>query len=201
MLAFSLILVTGQSFGVQRDSGAISSNQVDDARKHLARARDMDSTGDPRAEQEYRLAIQAGENPEAIQALAVYLERELRFSESARLLREYIRRTPSEDHTDDLRDITTLIQAAKIRSRVETSATPSLSDILKFVAIADGYGGVERATSYAKRAVQLYPRSADALVALAKLTTTKDEKFSLLNRALALEPNNAKVHSELGGTT
>ncbi|MGH9762355.1 MAG: tetratricopeptide repeat protein, partial [Blastocatellia bacterium] len=175
--------------------------QSQDAKGHLLVAMGLEAEGKPGAEEEYRLAIKAngGNYPEAIERLMWCIARQLRFVDASNLLREYISETPNEDHTYDVKQISEFRRAAALKARIERDPLPRLSDLLEFIPIADGYGGVERGRSYASEAVHLYPDSVDALLALSRLSPA-DERIELLTKAVKLDPGDPRVHSGLGAS-
>ena len=64
----------------------------------------------------------------------------------------------------------------------------------------DWYGSKEFAVPYAEKAVELYPQSGEALVALAELIKNeqKDNALDLLNRAVAFELNDQSFYVSRG---
>lgn len=198
-LSLCILLLTHSPFVYLRTP---QSKRDQQARRHLERADELESRDDPHTEQEYRLAIRTRERryPEALQKLSWYLQHNLRFSEAAAALKDYIQQTPREDHSDDIRDVGELRHAASLQKRVDSSAEPKLDDLLEYVRLVNGYATSGDAVPYAERAVKLYPSSGKAYVSLARLLRTeeKDRQFALLQKAAELDPQSAETHSALG---
>jgi tetratricopeptide (TPR) repeat protein len=201
-VALSLFLVSFLNTWILISQDDSADKRVQVAKGHLQRAREYASFNDPRAENEYKLAIKTCGSckPEAYQEFSLYLQHHLRFSEAATALNRYIIQTPGKNHTDDLADLAKLTQAAKLQRRIENSKKPTLEEIADFVFIVWGYGGQDDAIPYSEKALSLYPQSAKAHFVLGKLLSNRQKQraLELLQKAVELEPYNPEAHSELG---
>lgn len=174
-----------------------------EAKQHLDRARELTLSNDPRAEQEYRLAIEArgGHYPEALQELRFYFQRQLRFSEAAATLEDYIGQTPREDHTDELEELRNLQRAARLQKDINDSEKPALTDLIEFASLVARHGKLRDSVPYAERAVSLYPKSSEAHILLARSligTGQQERRYELLLKAIEIDPSNPKAHHQLG---
>lgn len=183
---------------------AQNSGLVVDCEKHLERANSYESSNDSRAEQEFRLAISTREKrcSDAFLDFSYHLSSNLRFSESADALEEYVKLTPREDHSFHSNLIKILRNAATIKTRVDNTTVPQLQDLIDIARLLNSFGRQKprEALPYAEKAVALYPTSLDAIMLLAGLLTAKDNDRVelLLNQAIAVDPNVANVRSTLG---
>jgi tetratricopeptide (TPR) repeat protein len=175
------------------------------AKRHFEQARELEAVNDPQAEQEYKLAIKARRRyyPEAQLRLCLYLGRELRFSEAVSILEEYIKQTPRTDHSSHYEQLKDLQRAANLLKQIDSSNSPSLSDLLDFASIVSRYGRnkLRDAIPYAERAVSLYPTSSEAHVILGRLLIGSQQqarRFEILKRAILLDPKNPAAHHQLG---
>jgi len=178
--------------------------QVSDAQIHLERARNLETQGSPRAEREYRLAIEArgGEYPEALRDLSFYLERHLRFDEAAGVLKMYVDQTPNEAHVDDLKELEDMRRASVLQVRIRASKRPSLQDLNDFAALVGRYAEDQftEALPYAERAVELYPTSVEARLALARLLIGPEQderRCQTLKQVIKLGGDSASTYYEL----
>lgn len=192
-LSFGLVLMLTLSppIAAQRNTKGLA------AKQHFDRAVELQILNDPRAEQEYRLAIKArrGHYPEALEKLALLLRGELRFSEAAALFKEYISQTPLEDHSEYLKEVSDLNRASILELTIRVGAKQRLEDFLEFCNFLVGYGNIESAGLYAQKAVSLYPDSAKAHLLLARfLPDQTDRQHSELEIAVKLDPGDPEVH-------
>lgn len=185
-------------------AGGPQVSQGGQAEQHLRRARALESSNDPDAEREYRLAIGArgGRYPRAVRELSWYLQRRLRFSEAASLLEDYISQTPDRDHADDFNELKDLKRAAALQAQIADSEKPVLSDLVEYVNLVSVYGGnkFKDARAYAEKAVSLYPTSSEAYVSLAitMIGSESARRFEVLRKAIELKPDNPEAHRWLG---
>ncbi len=172
----------------------------------LTLAQTYDLSNDPRAELEFRNALSEGGRtcPSALFEFSEYLTRKLEFQEAANVLQSYIKITPVEDHEEDRKQVSTLLDAARLKRRVDNSEKPGLNDLVQLTRLVDGFGRrkIIDARGYAEKALELYPDSVDAIVLFVELLMPAkqdlDKIEQLLNKALALEPDNAQVLSTRG---
>lgn len=177
--------------------------QHSQARRHLNNARELDSSNDPRAEQEYILAIEArsGNYPQALEEFASYLQRRQRFAEAAEVLKEYINQTPQVDHADDIDNLRDLERAATLEKRINASDKPDLSELIEFASLVARYGKPKEGIPFVEMALDLYPTSSEAQLLLARLligSGQQQRRLDLLQKALELDPDNPKTHHQLG---
>jgi len=175
------------------------------AEQHFDRAGWLEANDDPAAEQEYRLAIEArgGRYPQAWLGLQRVYAAQLRFSEAATALENYMVLTPKRRHEGDVKELQSLRQAAELQSRIKSSEQPALDDLLEFIPDVVAYGGLVKGTTYAEMAVRLYPDSSQAYLILARYLPLNDperkkRELTLLEKALELDPNSSVAHSQLG---
>jgi tetratricopeptide (TPR) repeat protein len=163
------------------------------AEAHLERAKDFELDNDPRAEQEYRLAIQAkkGNYPEALRELSYYLQRHMRFSEAAEVLQKYIDQTSGENDKDDAEELDDLRRAARLKQNIQTANKPLLQDLIGYSKLVSRYADnqIIDALPYAERAVKFYADSAEAHLELARLLIGPGQgrrRCQVLQKAIAL---------------
>jgi len=200
LTCLSLIMVLTSVTQAQESDRAV------DCTVHWKRATSYLVSNDDRAEQEYRIAMQDGDKRcvDSMLEFTDHLSRRLRFGEAADILQQYVVKTPRENHEEDLKQIEVFRNAAKIRKRLKNSVIPSLSDLIAYAKLADAYGirKPEEALPYAEKAVELYPGSLDALMLLVDMliptSTDNDRVELLLNQAVAIDPDNARVRSTRG---
>jgi predicted Zn-dependent protease len=171
---------------------------------HLERARDLELEKNPKAEDEYKLAIRAmgGKYPEALRDLCFYLRRHLRFSESAVQLSRYIAQTPREEHGDDIEELNELREAARLKIRVYRFKKPLLRDLVEYSRLVSRYADNQSldALPYAERAVRLYPNSANAYENLARVLVRpgQDERrCRALRKAIELGASSSTMYFDL----
>lgn len=175
------------------------------AEQHFDRADWLEANGDPAAEAEYKLAIAArnGRYPDAWQGLERVYQGQLRFSEAAVALQNYMVLAPRRRHDGLVEELKTLRQAAELQSRINNSQPPLLEDLLQFIPFVMGYGGPTQATAYGEMAVKLYPNSSKAYLMLARYlppnqTEQKQRELTLIKRAIELDPNSSAAYGQLG---
>lgn len=181
-------------------------NEINDCNAHLERARSYEIVNDKRAEREFKSALTDGGTncPSALFELSQHFSRRLRFNEAAEALKNYIERTPNDDHVEDHKELAIFEHAAIVKDRVENAEKPTLQDLLELTGLAGGYGREKTsdAMPFAEKAVSLYPESVDALLQLAGLlspTKTDNNRVEqLLNKAASIDSNNPKVFSRRG---
>jgi tetratricopeptide (TPR) repeat protein len=203
MLTRLLLLIALGLTCVLPADGRSQSESDAEAKKHFQRALRLDALNDIGAEQEYKAAIGArgGNYPEASLELSFYLRRRGRFSESSQSLQAYITQTPQVDHQNDLEELADLRKAAGMKQRIDNSQRPEARDLMDFAVFVARYQGVRDAVPYAQKSVDLYPNSSEAHVLLARLLTgsgQQERRYSLLRRAIELDPKSANAHHELG---
>ncbi len=199
-LLFLIVFVLGFVVCGQRG------NEINDCNAHLERARSYEIVNDKRAEREFKAALNDGGTncPLALFELSQHFSRRLRFHEAAEALKNYIERTPNDDHVEDQKELAIFEHAAIVKDRVENSEKPTLQDLLELTRFADGYGRTKTndAMPFAEKAVSLYPESVDALLQLAGLLspmkTDNKRVEQLLNKAASIDSNNPKVFSRRG---
>jgi tetratricopeptide (TPR) repeat protein len=199
LLLWIALLILGQTASASNQR----SGQYRAAKRHFERAMELDSFNDPRAEQEYRLAIKVrgGAYPDALQQLSFYLQRRLRFSEAAKALEEYISQTPQADHANDLKDLNDLQRAISLQKRINDSEKPALAGLTEFASLVSSYGKLKDGVAYAEKALSLYPTSSEAHMLLARLLIgpgQQERRYELLRKAVELDSNNPKTHHQLG---
>jgi tetratricopeptide (TPR) repeat protein len=197
ILALTFILLSfGPVFGQTLDS---ESPQV-----IFEKARSLDTSGDPRAEEEYRRAIAArkGVYPEAWKWLSSYLAKRLRFAEAEQALRTAVKQTQENVWEGDRQQVKQFKRAAELKSRSDEGGSLSAAESVELVKVIDQYGKREAALPYAEKAVADYPNSAKALTTLAALLTwdlqQRQRAIILLNQAVSLEPANPDVYLARG---
>lgn len=194
-LTFTL-LCFGPVFGQTLDS---ESPQV-----IFEKARSLDTSGDPRAEEEYRRAIAArkGVYPEAWKWLSSYLAQRLRFAEAEHALRTALKQTQKKVWDDERQQLKQFKRAAELKARSDADDNLSAAEAVELVDFIDQYGKREAALPYAEKAVAEYPNSAKALTTLAALLTwdvpQRQRAIVLLNQAVSLEPANPDVYLSRG---
>lgn len=181
------------------------SQRQDRAKLHFDRARELEVFNDPQAEKEYKLAIEArnGRYSKALLNLGFYLETQLRFSEAALALRDYIKQTPKQDHTGHRERLKDLERAAVLQERIKNTDPPDLSYLLEFASLVNRYGRdhMKQAVPYAEKAVALYPESSEAHLLLGRLligSQHQTRRFEVLKKAIELDPTNPRAHHQLG---
>jgi tetratricopeptide (TPR) repeat protein len=185
---------------------AQKSVEAGDCRVHWERATSYLVFNDDRAEQEFRIALRDGDQRcvDSMIEFTYYLSGRLRFGEAADILQQYVDKTPRQNHQGDLKRIAVFRNAVNIQKRLKHAVIPSLSDLIAFAKLAEGYGRRKPAEGlpYAEKAVELYPSSVDALMLLAEMLipmhTDDDRVELLLNQAVAIDPDNARVRSTRG---
>jgi Flp pilus assembly protein TadD len=194
-----LLTCNGQA---QAQRSGISSDCI----QHLEAARLYEVQNDQRAEQEFKLAL-AGSKKKCRAAFLEYsqsLSRNLRFHEAAMSLQSYIKLAGTKDQAENREEVKLLQEAARLKQRVDDSPTPALDDLLKLTRLAEGYARRKDtdALPYAEKAVKLYPDSVVAILQLVDLIRgpqlQPDRVEQLLNRAIALDQNNARAYSSRG---
>jgi len=174
----------------------------DSAREHLERARSYEASDDPRAEQEYRQAIadRGGVYATAWGELSNYLAQRQRFGEAANAFRKHLNQARHKGRSLNLARLHRLDRAAELRSKSDRGEVLSVEEMLELVALVEGFGAKADAVPYADQAVKLYPESAKALSALAKLLRweQKERALELLDRAVAFEPNDPVMYTARG---
>jgi tetratricopeptide (TPR) repeat protein len=175
------------------------------AERHFDRAGWMAANNDAGAEQEYKLAIDArgGRFPEAWQGLSRAYHGQLRFSEAATAWQNYMALTPERRHEGSVESLQSLRRADVLKSRIDNSKAPRLDDLLQFIPVVVGYGGLAKATQYGEMAVRLYPNSSEAHLMLARYLpfddpNQKTRQLELIEKAIELEPSSTAAHSQLG---
>lgn len=193
-----LVMLLGISSAV--DVGAQEKN--DRATVHLERAAQLAAHRDRNAEQEYKLAIRYrdGNFPEAWLHLSRFLKLQLRFSEAAAALQNYLAQTDEKDLQEDFEELTILQRAATLKKRVDESEKATLEDYLELTPIVARYADAKDVLPYAEKAVKNYPESSEALVAVARVLPPDQQarRTSVLQKAIELEPENAAAHALLG---
>lgn len=173
-----------------------------EAKRHLERAMELESTDDSRAEREYRLAIKAraGRYPEAQRKLSAFLTTQLRFEEATEVLKEYISQAFREDHSSDLELLSELERAETLQKRINGQKKPSLDDLLEFAVLVMKHARPEDGRPYAERALKLYPDSSKSNLLLARLLRPEEstQQLNLIRRAIELDPSDPEAHSQLG---
>lgn len=171
------------------------------AKDYLEKARSHDTSGDPRAEEEYRqaIALRDGIYPEAWRELSAFLSKRLRFADAAEAFNtslEQKRRIYANDETE----LTVLRRAAELQMRYSRAEVLSSNEMLDFVKLIDQYGRTGDAVPYAEKTVALYPESARALIALAFLIKwdQRERALELLNHAVALQADDPSVYVARG---
>lgn len=200
----SLAILIGCQWCVCAQASTSSSATDCDAR--LEQARDYEMAEDPRAESEFRMVLAAtgDQCPDAFLELSQHLSRNLKFREAAAALKPYLRLMRADERGYNVQDVRDLLRAAELKERVETSKQPQLNDLLKLTHTIEIYGRHHRkdAVSYAENALKLYPDSVSAILSLVDLLLPeredKERLEALLNRAVTLEPRNAKVYANRG---
>lgn len=179
------------------------------AEHHFQRASQLDSRRDPRAEQEYLLAIKcnAGVYPEAWSKLAQVLWEQMRFIEAVGALKKSIAQTlrgKSVDEyetrrTHDEKILADLQRAIILQKQIDHKPAPSLNSFLEFLPLAARYARTEKLVEYAEHAIRLYPNSSEAHLLVARYLPAerKDQRTEFLKRAVELDPANPEVHIEL----
>lgn len=171
------------------------------AKEHFQTARTYDAMGDERAEAEYRQAIANanGRCPDAWEWLSHYLAKRLRFAESARAWRTYIKQRHWKAGSNDLLKLRLLDRAAELSLRSANMQPLSADDMVELVGLVDRFGTGSDAIPFAENAVKLHPESAKVLVTLANLIKSEqqDRALELLNRAATLA-NDALVFNSRG---
>lgn len=189
VLGFCLQSVTAQS-------------EVLSAKEHFELARSYSAAEDPRAEKEYKQAIAArrGIYPEAWEWLGRYLAHALRFEEAAAAWRRHLKQTKEKVSPSALEYLKRLDRAASLKSQYDKGQVLALEDMLELIKLVDEFGVKQASILYAEKAVELYPESGKALVALAELIKQeqKDRAIELLNRALTFEPNEPSIYVKRG---
>ena len=174
----------------------------DSAREHLERAQSYESSGDPRAEQEYRRAIAArgGVYAEAWEELSEYLAENQRFDEAANAFRKYLKQARHKGRRLNLARLHRLDRAAELKSRSERGDSLTVAEMVELVRLVEGSGSRRDAVPYAEQTVRLYPGSAEALIVLAKVLgpEEKERALQLLNQAVAFEPNDPTIYATRG---
>ena len=194
-LTFTFLYV-GPVFGQTLDS---ESPQV-----IFEKALSLDSSGDPRAEDEYRRAIDArnGVYPEAWRRLSVFYAERLRFAEAEQALRIALKQTQEKVWEHERQQVTQFKRAAELKARSDEGDNLSADESVELVKVIDQYGKTEAARPYAEKAVAEYPNSAKALTTLAALLTwdlqQRPRAIVLLNQAVSLEPANPDVYLARG---
>lgn len=175
------------------------------ATKHLERARSLELENNPKAEDEYRLAIRAraGRYPEALRELSFYLERRMRFSESAAALEKYISQTPLQQRDDDIQELSELREAATLKLRIDRLKKPPLQDLVEYSRLVSRYADNQflDALPYAESAVRLYPDCVDAYLALVRALIgpgQEERRCKMLQRAVALGATSPSHYFDLG---
>jgi tetratricopeptide (TPR) repeat protein len=200
--SFLIIFLSITSLAHAQSTSQISLRESK-AQQHFERAIQLDIFDDPYAEKEYRLAIKSsnGFYPEAWKKLAQFLQHQLRFSEAAEALENYINQTPEDDHSYSRKNLMDLNQIVILQKRLASSDPPSLEDLLKFIPLIAGFGKQEDAIPYAEKTIILYPTSNKAHLALSRLlpTNQKERQFELIKKAVELDPTDPEAHTELGG--
>lgn len=186
------LLVQAQSPRLNRDS----------AREHLERAQSYESSGDPRAEQEYRQAIadRGGVYAEAWEELSEYLAERQRFDEAANAFRKYLKQARHKGRPVNLARLHRLDRAAELKSKSDRGDTLSAEEMVELVRLVEGSGSRRDAVPYAEKALKQHPESAMVLVALARLIRweQKERSLELLNQAVAFEPNDPAMYTARG---
>lgn len=173
---------------------------------HFLRAKEIQATSaagnDPRIDREYRWALTSsgGKCTEALRELGFHLARQLRFSEAATVLKDYINRTANGEHSIEMAEVAELQKGATTKTLVDKGETVSLDNLLDLIRLIHGYAEASDAVPYAERAVELYPKSTKAIVALVReLPDTQTvRKKELLDKAVELEPDNVEVRNTRG---
>lgn len=181
---------------------ATAQSSVSTAKQHLERALSYSAAKDPRAEEEYRLAIAArgGVYPNAWEAFSTYLAYALRFKEAAAAWRKYLKQTKTKVSSSELEHLKRLDRGALLRSRHDNHQAMSLEEMLELAKLVDRFGSTQAAVPYAERAAELYPQSGEALITLAKLIQNEqqDRALDLLSRAISFEPDNPSFYVARG---
>lgn len=202
-----LTLLTASNFVF---ASAQTRQQENNAKQHFKIAERLDGWNDPRAEQEYLLAIKdtGGNHPKAWSNLAQIFWKQLRFSEAIEALKKSIAQTPlnerSDDYDkqaqiDDYKILANLQRALIIQRRIDVALTPALNDLLEFMPLAGLYTNAEKLVPYAEKAIAFYPGSSKAYLLLAHYIPSdqKAQRTELLRKAVELDPANPEVHTEL----
>jgi tetratricopeptide (TPR) repeat protein len=172
------------------------------AKQHFERAEQLAAFRDPKAEQEYKLAIQScdGHYPQAWFELSRILQRQLRLTEAVTALQNYISQTPQDDHIADAKDLADLKRAIELQNRIDKVNGLSLEEYLEFIPLVAGFGDAKDALPYAEKALTLYPSSSEANLMLARFLPIeqKARRLTLVKTAIELSPNNPAAHSQLG---
>ena len=172
------------------------------AEEHLDVARGNFGSGDSLAEKELRLAAEGcgGDYPEAWLELSEFLSRHTRYKEAADALKRYIKLTPRLPHQEDFKDLRRILRAAELKERVDGSQTPPEQDLIELISHLRASGSLDPVRPYAKKLIQLYPDSIDAILVFADLTLpeTKDLSRELINKAIQMEPRNVDVRIRSG---
>lgn len=179
------------------------SSRDQEAREHLRRAKSLSSYGDPRAEEEYRVAIKLGGNryPQAYLELSRFIaRRSSRFLEAADLLEAYIKETMWKNHTEEMKNLNNLREAATLQNKAQLFEPLELEEFLRLATLTRAYGRAEDAVAVLEKSVELYPTSSKALLRLASTLkiTDKDRILALLYRAIQVDSDNAETHTEAG---
>lgn len=189
-------------FSVGSAIGVGAQEPLDRATIHFERAAQLAAHRDQKAEQEYRLAIyyRGGNFPEAWLNLSQFLKQQLRFSEAATALQNYLAQTDQKDLEADFEELTVLQRAANLQNRIDQSKKATLEDYLEIIPIVARYGEGKDALTYAEKAVKSYPASSEALVAVARYLPPDQQtrRSFMLQKAIELAPNNATAHALLG---
>ncbi len=194
-----IAVVTGFAF-----AGATVTAQSNAARakEHFERAMSYRATDDPRAEEEFKQAIanRGGKYAEAWEGLSRYLTKSLRFKEAAAAWRKYLKQNNEKASPYDLDQLKRLDRGALLKSRSDNGQVLTINEALELINLVDGYGSKGDAVLYAEKAVQLYPESGKALVALSRLIEREqqDRAWELLNRAIAFGPNDPTFYVARG---
>ena len=175
------------------------------AQEYFDRATDLAARNDPQAEQQYRFAIEArgGKYPEAWQGLERVYHSQLRFSEAAVALENYVALTPSRKHDGEVEELFKLREAANLKNLIDRSGEPPLNQLLQFIPIVAAYAGLEKAFTYAERAITLYPDSSAAFLTAARFMPPnamdqERRRLTLIEKAISLEPSSSAAHAQLG---
>lgn len=178
-------------------------NKKSDGINHLKIAQELELQNNPDAKEEFRLAIEECEHcSDALYSFGWYLAHNLDFLEASDILEEYYKKNDLEKKSSSLTVIGNLREAARLKTSIEKTDRPSLDELLRYTKIIFSYAKnrTKSALPYAEKAVELYPKSSQAYVTLAKILITNQpqRKLELLIKAIELDPNNFQAHSLLG---
>ena len=196
-----ILLLTGVVSGLVFPTVVAQTNDVS-AKEHFERARSYSSSGDARAEDEYKQAIakRSGVYPEAWEWLSRYLSHQLRFEEATQAWRQYLNQIDRKIPESARRQLERLQRVTFLKSQSDNGQTLTLQEIIELTTLIAGFSSKTDALPYAEKAVQLHPESAKALVMLAEMIgqEQRDRALDLLNRAVALEPSEATTYVARG---